>query len=107
LWEQARNHIDASAGPDRRPELRRLRRLRSDLPTLANIVAVNQTELARVEGVIASTREHLANHQAHLEALTRPRRFRRPDQAAINETRHRIQAHQRSLGLLDQERGGR
>jgi hypothetical protein len=39
LWEQARNHIDTRAGPDRRPELRRLRRLRSDLPTLANIVA--------------------------------------------------------------------
>ncbi|MGH8973040.1 MAG: MobF family relaxase, partial [Acidimicrobiia bacterium] len=32
LWEQARAHIDTCAGPDRRPELRRLRRLRSNLP---------------------------------------------------------------------------
>jgi ATP-dependent exoDNAse (exonuclease V) alpha subunit len=35
LWEQARAHIDAGAGPDRRPELRRLRRLRSDVPSCA------------------------------------------------------------------------
>ena len=37
LWEQARDHIDAGAGPDRRPELRRLQRLRSDLPAMRSV----------------------------------------------------------------------
>jgi hypothetical protein len=48
LLEQARAHIDAGAGPDRRPELRRLQRLRSDLPILRNMVAANERDVARV-----------------------------------------------------------
>jgi len=35
LHEQARADIDTHAGPDRRPELHRLQRLRSDLPLMA------------------------------------------------------------------------
>lgn len=104
LWEQARAHIDAEAGPDRRPELRRLRRLRSDLPMLCNIVAANQHEVARVDAMIARNRQRLADAQAHLHALTRPRRFRRPDQTAIDETRYGVHATQRYLGRLEEER---
>jgi conjugative relaxase-like TrwC/TraI family protein len=107
LWEQARAHIDAAAGPDRRPELRRLRRLRSDLPMLHDIVAVNRREVARVNQTIAATRQGLAEAQARLETLTRHRRFRRPDQHAIDETKHRIQAQQRYLGRLHDERARR
>jgi hypothetical protein len=103
LWEQARNHIDAEAGPDRRPELRRLRRLRSDLPMLRNVVAANQQEVARVEATIARSRQSLADAQAHLQALTRPRRFRRPDHHAIDETQHRIHAQRRYLARLEDE----
>jgi hypothetical protein len=104
LWEQAQAHIDVGAGPDRRPELRRLRRLRSDLPMLRNIVTVNQKELARVDQTIARTQQSLADAQARLTTLTRTRRFRRPDQHAIDGTNHRIGAQQRYLGRLDDER---
>ncbi|MGH9039527.1 MAG: ATP-dependent DNA helicase, partial [Acidimicrobiia bacterium] len=101
LWEQARAHIDTCAGPDRRPELRRLRRLRSDLPLLRNIVAANQKELTRLDQTIATTRRGVADARVRLETLTQHRRFRRPDQHAIDETQHRIHAQQRDLGRLE------
>jgi hypothetical protein len=104
LWEQARDHIDAAAGPDRRPELRRLRRLRSDLPMLRNIVTANQHVVARLEATMARNRQSLADTQADLQALTRPRRFRRPQHLAIEETEHRIHAQQRYLARLEEER---
>jgi conjugative relaxase-like TrwC/TraI family protein len=104
LLEQARAHIDAGAGPDRRPELRRLQRLRSDLPILRNMVAANERDVARADQTIARTRQSLADAQARLYELTRPRRFRRPDQHAIDETSHRIHAQQRYLGRVEDER---
>jgi hypothetical protein len=104
LLEQARAHIDAGAGPDRRPELRRLQRLRSDLPILRNMVTANARDVARVDQTIARTRQSLTDAQARLDELTRPRRFRRPDQHAIDETSHRIQGQQRYLGRLEDER---
>jgi conjugative relaxase-like TrwC/TraI family protein len=104
LWEQARAHIDTCAGPDRRPELRRLRRLRSDVPVLRNIVAATQKEVRRLDQTIATTRQGVADARGRLEALTRHRRFRRPDQHAIDETRNRIHAQQRDLGRLEDER---
>jgi conjugative relaxase-like TrwC/TraI family protein len=104
LWEGARDHIDAHAGPDLRPELRRLRRLRSDLPMLGNMVTANQAQVTRLDGTIATTRRSLAEAQASLETLSRRRRFRRPDQHAIEETQHRIDAHERHLGRLQDER---
>lgn len=104
LLEQARTHIDAGAGPDRQLELRGLQRLRSDLPILRNMVAANKRDVARVDQTIARTRQSLADAQARLYELTRPRRFRRPDQHAIDETSHRIQGQQRYLGRVEGER---
>jgi hypothetical protein len=40
LWEQARTFIELCAGPNRLPELRRLEKLRDDLPILEGIAAV-------------------------------------------------------------------
>ena len=104
LWEQARAHIDAEAGPDRRPELRRLRRLHSDLPRLRGVVAANQAQVTRVDRAIAGTDERLDRARARLELLTRRRRFRRPDQTALAETRRGIDAHERDLARMDGER---
>src|SRR5687768_11163880 len=73
LHDQVRAHIDAAAGPHRRPELRRLRRLRSDLPMMHNIVEVNRQDVARLDRTIAATTEQLAKTYARLEALGRPR----------------------------------
>jgi hypothetical protein len=86
LHDQVRAHIDAAAGPDRRPELRLLRRLRSDLPMMRNIVEVNRREVARLDRASAATTEQLAKTGARLEALGRPRWFRRPDEDAIDDT---------------------
>jgi hypothetical protein len=77
---------------------------RSDLPILRNMVAANERDVARVDQTIARTRKSLADAQARLYVLTRPRRFCRPDQSAIDETSHRIHAQQRYLGRLEDER---
>ncbi|MGH8974756.1 MAG: hypothetical protein ACRD0C_16335, partial [Acidimicrobiia bacterium] len=74
------------------------------LPMLRNIVAANQKEATRLDQTIATTRRGVADAKARLEALTRHRRFRRPDQHAVDETEHRIHAHQRRLGRLEDER---
>jgi hypothetical protein len=103
LHEQSRAHIEACAGPDRRSELRRLHRLRSTLPMMRDILAVNEREVARLDRAIARTRHGLADAHHHLEALTRPRRFRRLDQPAIDDTQHRIGA-KRYLERLQTER---
>jgi hypothetical protein len=51
-------------------------------------------------------RHRLGNNEAHadLEVLTRRRRFRRPDQPAIDQTDHRITAQDRYLRHLEAER---
>jgi hypothetical protein len=103
LHDQALAYIDSCAGPDRRPELRRLQQLRSNLPLMRDIVAVNQREVARLDSDIARVRRSLAEAEAHLETLTR-RRFRGPDHHAIDETQHRISAQQRYLDRLEKER---
>jgi hypothetical protein len=69
-----------------------------------NIVVANEQEVARVEATIARNRQSLADSQAHLQALTRPRRFRRRDHHAIDEAQHRIHATRRYLGRLEDER---
>jgi conjugative relaxase-like TrwC/TraI family protein len=104
LHDQVRAHIDAAAGPDRRPELRRLRRLRSDLPMMRNIVEVNRREVARLDRTSAATTEQLAKTDARLEALGRPRWFRRPDQDAIDDTINELSAQKRQLDRLQKER---
>ncbi|HKN91426.1 MAG TPA: AAA family ATPase, partial [Acidimicrobiia bacterium] len=104
LRDQVRASIEAGAGPDRRPELRRLQRLRSGLPVMRDIMAVNEREVARLDDTIARTRDGLAETHRQLEALSRRHRFRRPDQLAIDDTRHRIDAQQRYLRRIEQER---
>jgi hypothetical protein len=104
LHEQARASIDTHAGPDRRPELHHLQRLRADLPLMRSIAAGHQAEVARIEPMIARTRRSLAEAHADLEALTRRRRFRRPDQPAIDETHGCIAARDRYLRRLEAER---
>jgi hypothetical protein len=104
LHEQARAYIDTHAGPDRRPELHRLQRLRGDLPLIRTIVAGHEAEVARLDPMITRTRHSLAEAHADLEALTRRRRFRRPDQGAIDQTHHRIAAQERYLRHLDGDR---
>lgn len=104
LWQQARNHIDTGAGPDRRPELRRLQRLRSELPAMGDTVAANQRAVEQLDGRIAHTRQDLTTAQAEIEALTRRRWFHRPDRDAIAQTDHRIDADQRHLQRLHNER---
>ncbi len=104
LWEQARNHIEAHAGPDRRPELRRLQRLRSELPAMGDLVAANQRAVERLDRRIAQTRDDLTAAQAELEELTRRRWLRRPDHHAIAKTDHRIDADQHQLRRLHHER---
>lgn len=104
LHEQALAYIDALAGPDRRPELRRLQQIQSTLPTTRNTLAAKQRDVARLDRDIARTRSRLADDGAHLENLTRRRRFRRPDHDAIDTTQHRIDAQQRYLERLQDER---
>lgn len=104
LHEQARAYIDAAAGPDRRPELRRLQRLQGSLPIMRNNVAVNEREIIRLTDAIIRTRRSLSEAEAHLEDLSRRRWLRRPDQLAVDETHHRIGAQQRYLGQLEKER---
>jgi conjugative relaxase-like TrwC/TraI family protein len=104
LLEQARAHIDASTGPDRRPDLRRLLRLHSELPRLHGAVAANHAQIARLNRTIASRAERLEHAEGRLEALIRPRLFRRPDRQAIEETTRGIEAHERDLALLRSER---
>jgi hypothetical protein len=70
---------------------------------LRNVVAANQSQVARVEATLTRNRHSLSEAQAHLQALTRPRRFRRLDHHAIDETQHRIQAQQRYLARLEDE----
>jgi chromosome segregation ATPase len=94
-------------GPQRRPLGGRnptARRLRSDLPTLRNIVAVNQAELARVETAIATTRQSVAAGHTRLGDLTRRRWLRRPDHDAITATQEDIHTHKRALGRLAEQR---
>lgn len=56
LWEQARTFIDLGAGPDRVPELRRLEKLRDDVPILEGVVAVKREQLHRTDRAIANAR---------------------------------------------------
>lgn len=107
LWEQARDSIEAGAGPDRRPELRRLQRLRSDLPALRDTVAANQREVLRLSHAAATARRNIADAETRLEALTQRRRFRRPNQPAIDATTHEIHSQERSLARLHHERAER
>jgi conjugative relaxase-like TrwC/TraI family protein len=104
LHEQVRAHIEAAAGPDRRPELRRLRRLRSDLPRLQDVVAANQRELERVDRLIANVRRGLAETQASLEGLSRRRWLRRPDPLATEDAQHTLQTQRLHLHGLTQQR---
>ena len=104
LHEQARAYIDTHAGPDRRPELHRLQRLRGDLPLMRTIVAGHERDIARLDPMITRTRSSLAEAHADLEALTRRRRFRRPDQPAIDQTYHRIAGQEHYLRHLEDER---
>jgi conjugative relaxase-like TrwC/TraI family protein len=104
LHEQARAYIDSQAGPDRRAELHRLQRLRADLPLMRTTAADHEAEVARLDPMITRTRHSLSEAHADLEALTRRRRFRRPDQPAIDQTHHRIAAQERYLRHLEDER---
>jgi hypothetical protein len=104
LWEQARNYIESGAGPDRRPELRRLQRLRSDLPGMRSVLATNQRNVDELNHRIARTRQDLTAAQAEIQELTRRRWLRRPDHHAIAQTDRRIEADQRQLQRLETER---
>ena len=104
LWEQARQYIDTGAGPDRRPELRRLRRLESQLPTIAGIVAANQRELDRLDRQIGNVRTGLADTEATLEALSSRRWFQRPDRLAIEDAEHKLLAQRHHLDGLTRQR---
>lgn len=104
LWEQARNSIEAGAGPDRRPELRRLQRLRSDLPAMHSVVAANQRSVEQLDRRIARTRQDLTAAQVEIQELTRRRWLRRPDHHAIAQTDRRIEADQRQLQCLETAR---
>jgi chromosome segregation ATPase len=104
LHEQAIGYIEAHAGPDRRPELRRLQQIQSTLPTMRNRLAVNQRDVARFDSQIARIRYSFADDEAHLGTLTRRRRFRRPDHHAIDTIQHRINTQQRYLERLQEER---
>jgi conjugative relaxase-like TrwC/TraI family protein len=104
LHEHAVAHIERCAGPDRRPELRRLRQREATLPMKRKLLAVNQREAARLDHRIATVRRSLSDGQADLDILTRPRRFRRPDGHAIDDAHRRIDAQQRQLESLQRER---
>jgi len=104
LHDQAIAYIDRGAGPDRRPELRRLQQLRSGLPMMRNSVASHEERVAKLDRDITKLRRNLADDEARLETLTRPRRFRRPDRDAIDETQAQIGAQRRYLDRLEEER---
>jgi hypothetical protein len=104
LWEQARNYIEAGAGPDRRPDLRRLQRLRTGLPAMRSVLAANQRNLQELDRRIAGTRQDLTAAQAQLQELTRRRWLRRPAHDAITRADRRIEADQRQLQRLETER---
>ena len=104
LWEQARHYIDTGAGPDRRPELRRLRRLESQLPTTAGIVSANQQECDRVDRLMTGVQGGIANTEASLEALLRRRWFHRPDRLVIEDAEHKLLAQRRYWESLTRQR---
>jgi hypothetical protein len=106
LHEQAIGYIEAHAGPDRRPELRGLKQVQLTLPAIRSTLAGNRQKVARLDSQIAQIRHGLADDEAHLETLTRRRRFRRPDHAAIDTTQHRIDTQTRYLERLWKERAG-
>ena len=103
LDEHAVAHIERCAGPDRRPELRRLQQLEATLPMKRKILALNQRDGARLDQRIATTRRSLSESQEDLDTLTRRRRFRRPNQPAIDDAHRRVAAHQRELESLQRE----
>ena len=103
LWEQARNYIEAGAGPDQRPELRRLQRLCTGLPAMRSALAANQRNAEQLDRRIARTRQDLTSTQAQIQELTRRRWLRRPDHHAITQTDRRIEAVQRQLQRLETE----
>jgi hypothetical protein len=104
LWEQARHYIDTGAGPDRRAELRRLRRLQNQLPTMAGIVAANQRELDRTDQLIVNVQSDIAASEARLETLGRRRWFHRPDRFAVEDTEHQLLTQRRHLDGLTRQR---
>jgi hypothetical protein len=104
LWEQARHYIDIGAGPDRRPELRRLRRLEAQLSTMARVVAANQRELDRIDRLLANVQRGLAESQASLEGLLRRRWFHRPDPVVVQDAEYKLQAQRLSLDGLTRQR---
>ena len=104
LREHAVAHIERCAGPDRRPELRRLQHLEATLPMTRKILALKQQDVARLDQRIATTRRGLSDGQADLDTLTRRRRFRHPDQHAIDDAHQRVAAHQCELEGLQRER---
>ena len=104
LWEQARRYIDTGAGPDRRPELRRLHRLQGQHPTIAGIVAANQRELDRTDRLITNVQRGLAETEASLEGLSRRRWFHRPDPLAIHDAEHKLQTQRLHLDGLTRQR---
>jgi hypothetical protein len=73
---------------------------------MRTIAAGHKRDVARLDPMITRTRHSLAEAHADLEALTRRRLFRRPDQAAIDHTHHGIAAQERYLRHLEDERAG-
>ena len=71
---------------------------------MRSIAAGHEAEVARLDPMISRTRHSLSEAHADLEVLTRRRRFRRPDQPAIDQTHHRIAAQDRYLRHLEAER---
>jgi conjugative relaxase-like TrwC/TraI family protein len=104
LWEQARTFIDLGAGPNRFPELRRLEKLRDDLPVLEGVVARKKEQVGRTEQAIAATRQDLAAAGARLEDLTRRRFFRRPDLEAVNRLTMEMRTRRDHLVSLQHQR---
>ncbi|MGH8990926.1 MAG: MobF family relaxase [Acidimicrobiia bacterium] len=104
LLDQARGYIHIGAGPDRRPELRRLRRLQDQLPTMASIVAANQRELARLDRQIGDVKTRLADTEATLEGLSRRRWFQRPDRLGIEDAEHKLLAQRHHFDGLTRQR---
>jgi hypothetical protein len=70
---------------------------------MRNIVEVNRREVACLDRTSAATTEQLAKTDARLEALGRPRWFRRPDQDAIDDTIKELSAQKSQLDRLQKE----
>jgi hypothetical protein len=68
------------------------------------VVAGHEAEVARLDPMIVRTRHSLAEAHADLENLTRRRRFRRPDQLAIDQTHQSIAGQYGYLRNLEAER---